>query len=74
MVETANSNWLKTETEFTQILRWEDDGGAVFETVNPLPQVAKTNTPRSMDVPGECFLYPARSQIALFSRAGRRNL
>jgi len=50
MVETVNSEWLKTETELTQILRWEDDGGAVFETVNPPNQVAKTNTPRSMDV------------------------
>lgn len=49
MIETVNSEWLKTETELTQLLRWEDDGGAVFETVNSLPQVAETNTPRSMD-------------------------
>ena len=50
MVKTVNSEWLKTETELTQILRWEDDGGAVFETINPLPKAMKTNTPRPMDV------------------------
>jgi len=32
------------------ILCWEDDGGAAFEDDNPIPQVAETNTPRSMDV------------------------
>jgi len=57
MVETINSEWLKTETELSQILRWEDDGGAMFETVNPLDQVAKTNTPRPMDVSRGVFLF-----------------
>ena len=39
------------------ILRWEDDGGPVSETGNPLPQVAETNTPRRMDAAGGCLLY-----------------
>jgi hypothetical protein len=32
------------------ILRWEDDGGPVSETVAPLPQVAETNPARRIDI------------------------
>jgi len=39
------------------IPRWEDDGGAIFETGQPLPQAAEIDTPRPMDAAGECFLY-----------------
>jgi hypothetical protein len=39
------------------ILCWQDDGGAGFETVNSVPQVAETNTPRSMDVTGDDLSY-----------------
>ena len=38
------------------ILRWEDDGGLVSETVAPLPQVAENNTPRLMDVGSEVHI------------------
>ena len=31
------------------ILRWEDDGGPVAETVSPLPQRSETNTTRVTD-------------------------
>jgi hypothetical protein len=44
-------------SELTHILRWEDDGGAAFEEDNPIPQVAETNTPRSMDVTGDDLSY-----------------
>jgi len=44
-------------SSLTQLLRWEDDGGAVFETGILLPQVAEENTPRSMDVAGDDLLY-----------------
>jgi hypothetical protein len=57
MMETADSEMLKTASEFTNILRWEDDGGAMFEEDNPIPQVAETNTPRSMDVTGDDLSY-----------------
>lgn len=50
MLETVCSKRLKTKTEFIQILRWEDDGGAVYDIETPLPQVAETNTTRSMEV------------------------
>ena len=53
MIETVDSEPLKTRTEFIQILRWEDDGGATFEGGTPIPQVAETNNPRSMDVTGD---------------------
>lgn len=56
MVETANSEGLKAKMDRTQIPRWEDDGGAIFEPATSLLQTAKTNTPESMDVAGECFL------------------
>jgi hypothetical protein len=57
MMETADSEMLKTASELTNILRWEDDGGAMFEEDNPIPQVAETNTPRSMDVTGDDLSY-----------------
>jgi len=50
MIETVYSKRLKTKAEFIQILRWEDDGGAIYDIDIPFPQVAETNTPRSMDV------------------------
>ena len=51
MIETVDSEPLTLAvSEFKPILRWEDDGGAVFETGILLPQVAEVNTPRSMDV------------------------
>ena len=48
MVETIKPEWPKTEVR--NILRWEDDGGPVFETANPLPQVAENKTPPPMEV------------------------
>jgi hypothetical protein len=39
------------------ILRWQDDGGPVFEPGNPLPQVVEKNTPRLMDVAEDDLLY-----------------
>jgi hypothetical protein len=57
MIEPVNSEMPKTVTELTHILRWEDDGGAAFEGDHPIPQVAETNTPRSMDVTGDDLSY-----------------
>jgi len=57
LIETVYSKRLKTKAEFIQILRWEDDGGAIYDIDIPLPQVAETNTPRSMDVAGDDLLY-----------------
>jgi hypothetical protein len=57
LIETVDSERLKTVSELTQLLRWEDDGGAVFETGILLPQVAETNTPRSMDVASNDLSY-----------------
>jgi hypothetical protein len=57
MIQTVDSERLKAVFELTHILRWEEDGGAVFEPVIPLPQAAKTNTPRSMSVTGNDVLY-----------------
>ena len=57
VIEKVDSERLKTISELTQLLRWEDDGGAVFETGMLLPQVAEVNTPRSMDVAGDDLLY-----------------
>jgi hypothetical protein len=58
MIETVDSEpLLKTVSEVTPILRWEDDGGATFEGGTPIPQVAETNTPRSMDVTGDDLSY-----------------
>ena len=56
MTETVDSEMLKTVSEFAHILRWEDDGGAAPEGDNPIPQLAETNTPRSMDVAREHLL------------------
>jgi hypothetical protein len=56
MIQTVDSERLKAVFELTHILRWEEDGGAVFEPVIPLPQAAKTNTPRSMSVTGNDVL------------------
>jgi hypothetical protein len=49
MIETIDSLRLKTKTEFIQILRWEDDGGAMYDIDIPLSQVAENNTPQSRD-------------------------
>jgi hypothetical protein len=57
MIETVDTEMLKTVSELTTILRWEDDGGAAFEGDDPIPQVAETNTPRSMDVTGDDLSY-----------------
>ena len=57
LIETVYSKRLKTKAEFIQILRWEDDGGAAFETDILLPQAAETNTPQSMDVAGDDLSY-----------------
>jgi len=56
MLETVYSKRPKTKTEFIQILRWEDDGGAVYDIDTPLPQVAETNTPGSVDVARDSLL------------------
>ena len=50
----------RLNSELMNILRWEDAGRSVSATVNPLPQVAETNTPRLMDAVGECLLYYER--------------
>jgi len=47
----------RTEGVLENILRWEDDGGPVFETANPLLQVAENKTPHPMDVAGDDLLY-----------------
>jgi hypothetical protein len=57
MIETVDSEMLKTVSELTHILRWEDDGGAALEGDHPIPQAAKTNTPRSMDMAEGVFIY-----------------
>jgi len=60
MIETVASEPPKAVSEFLEILRWEDDGGATFEAFeedNSIPQVAETNTPRSMDVTGDDSSY-----------------
>jgi hypothetical protein len=58
MVETADSEMLKPIPDLTHILR---SGMMMVEQrskkIAPLPQVAETNTPRSMDVPGGCLSY-----------------
>jgi hypothetical protein len=46
-----------SQTGLDNILRWEDDGGAVFGARQPLPQAAEINTPPPMDAARECFLY-----------------
>lgn len=40
-----------------KLLHWEDGGGPVIATGNPLPQVAEINTPRPMDAVGDDLLY-----------------
>ena len=58
MIEKVDSEPPKTVSEFTQIQRWEDDGGAIYDSDYPhLPQVTETSTPRSMDVAGDDLLY-----------------
>ncbi len=68
MIETVYSKRLKTKAEFIQILRWEDDGGAAFEADDLIPQVAETNTPRSMDVAGDDLLYDEMKSKSLKRR------
>jgi len=46
-VEPASASE-RSKRVIENILRWEDDGGPVSETGNPLPQVVETNTPRRM--------------------------
>ena len=43
----------RTKRVIENILRWEDDGGPVAETVNPLPHRPETNTSRVMDAEAE---------------------
>jgi hypothetical protein len=50
----------RLNSELMNILPWEDADRSVSATVNPLPQVAETNTPRLMDAVGECLLYYER--------------
>jgi hypothetical protein len=60
MIETVDSESSKSVSELMGILRWEDDGGAMFEVFeedDPIPQVAETNNPRSMDVTGDELSY-----------------
>ena len=71
MIETVDSELSKTVSELMGILRWEDDGGATieaFEEDNPIPQVAETNTPRSMDVTGGCLSYDELKKKSLKRR------
>jgi hypothetical protein len=57
MAKTVNFKRLKTVPEQPHILRWEDDGGAVVEIDNQLPQPAlETITPLAMDVGEERLL------------------
>ena len=55
MLQTIKPEGLSSE--LMNILRWEDAGRSVSATVNPLPQVAETNTPRLMDAAEEYLLY-----------------
>jgi hypothetical protein len=68
MMETADSEMLKTASELTNILRWEDDGGATFKGNKPIPQVAETNTPQSLDVAGDDLSYDELENKALKRR------
>jgi hypothetical protein len=59
MIETADSERLKTIPDLTHILR---SGRMTVEQqcskkITPIPQVAETNTPRSMDVAGGHLSY-----------------
>lgn len=52
--------WVKPASELEgrtrvieNLLRWEDDGGPVYEAVYPLPQVAETKTPQPQDAVGK---------------------
>jgi hypothetical protein len=47
----------RSKAVLENILRWEDDGGSVFETDHPLPQAAESNTPRPTDVVGDDVPY-----------------
>ena len=57
MIESVDSLRLKTKAEFIQILRWEDDGGAVFDVDPPFPQVVGTSTPRPRNVATDDLFY-----------------
>ena len=48
MMETVDTEMLKTVSELIHILRWEDDGGAVSEGGHTIPRMAETNTSQSM--------------------------
>jgi hypothetical protein len=68
MMETVNSLRQKTKAEFIQILHWEDDGGAVYDIDTPLPQVAETNTSRSMNVATDDLFYAGLKKQSLKRR------
>jgi len=53
MPELIRAQAERTEIELKNVRRWEDDGGAVFETGNPLLEVAENKTPRPMEVAGK---------------------
>jgi hypothetical protein len=73
MVETVNSERIKTETELAHILRWEDDGGVVFDIVNPLPQTDEEEYLRSMDAARE-QLFIKKQRLYRLCREKYRNL
>jgi hypothetical protein len=68
MIETVDSLRLKTKTEFIQILRWEDDGGAIYDIDISRPQVAKTNTPKEIKMnPFVAFMASSTGRIVRIS-------
>jgi hypothetical protein len=58
MIETTYSERLKIKTDFTQILRWEDDGGAICDIDIPPSQMAGTDHPRPNPLPGDDLVVP----------------
>ena len=50
MIEKVDFEPPKTAPEFTQIQRWEDDGGAVSKEGHPVSNVAGTSTSLSIGV------------------------
>jgi hypothetical protein len=51
----------KSEVKKNQVvvendLRWEDDGGPAVEPVDPIPQVAETESPQTKDENGKHLL------------------
>ena len=60
LLELAKPELEGTEIEAANIMRWEDAGGPVFETGNPLPQLAS----QAMDM-DSCKSYgkPRQEQV-----------